>query len=115
MPTILDLCGFPVPEAVQGRSLRPLLEGSEDPGRPAFCEKTHSPTGRYRRMIRMGDWKCVTRMAPGRKPAFEVYNLAMDPGEEHNLADDPEHAGVREVLLAELAAWAVRTDDPWPR
>ena len=32
-PTLLDFCGVRIPDAVQGRSLVPILEGREDTGR----------------------------------------------------------------------------------
>jgi len=49
-PTILDLCGAPVPEAMQGHSLRPLLgkterkpAGREEPGHGCAHRPGHGP------------------------------------------------------------------------
>lgn len=39
------------------------------------------------------------------RPAEELYDLARDPHEQHNLADDPRHARPLAALRAELEAW----------
>ena len=45
-------------------------------------------------------------------PMIELYDLRSDPNEMRNLAGDPALAGVRERLLAQLAAWREQTRDP---
>ncbi|MCG8451360.1 MAG: sulfatase-like hydrolase/transferase, partial [Pirellulales bacterium] len=45
-------------------------------------------------------------------PRIELYDLANDPHEYVNLAEDAEHGPVKERLLQELRAWQVRTRDP---
>jgi N-sulfoglucosamine sulfohydrolase len=47
------------------------------------------------------------------RPAFELYDLAQDPAEGHNLAGDPAHAAVLAELKARLRAFQERTSDPW--
>lgn len=44
-------------------------------------------------------------------PAEELYDLASDPDEIHNLADQPEHQATRERLRKVLDDWIVATDD----
>ncbi|MGC9319734.1 MAG: sulfatase family protein, partial [Armatimonadota bacterium] len=44
-------------------------------------------------------------------PAEELYDLAQDPYEFTNLAEDPQLAGVRQRLSAALDAWQERTGD----
>jgi len=46
-------------------------------------------------------------------PAVELYDLAADPHEWVNLADDPKHAPVRDRLLKALARWQEDTGDPF--
>ncbi len=48
------------------------------------------------------------------RPAVELYDLRSDPGEFHNLADDPAHAPIRASLLAALAGWRETTRDLAP-
>jgi arylsulfatase A-like enzyme len=92
-PTLVELCGLPPREELEGKSLVPLLA---DPGaswdRPALTT--------YRRgnhSIRSERWR-YTRYADGRE---ELYDHGNDPLEWTNLADRPEHEAVRK----ELARW----------
>ncbi len=45
-------------------------------------------------------------------PPEELYDLASDPHEFHNLAGDPDYAPVLKRLRAQLAAWQHETHDP---
>ncbi len=45
-------------------------------------------------------------------PEFELYDLAGDPWEFHNLAGNPEHAEAEQRLKTALDAWRHETDDP---
>jgi N-sulfoglucosamine sulfohydrolase len=47
------------------------------------------------------------------RPALELYDLEADPGESHNLASTPEHAGLVAQLRARLEAFQDATRDPW--
>ena len=46
-------------------------------------------------------------------PAVELYDLAADPHEWTNLADDPKYAPVRDRLAKALAQWQKATADPF--
>ena len=46
-------------------------------------------------------------------PAVELYDLASDPHEWVNLANDPKYAPVRDRLAKALAAWQQDTADPF--
>ena len=48
-----------------------------------------------------------------RRPAEEFYDLAADPNELKNVADDPKHAETLKNLRSKLAAWRKATNDPW--
>jgi len=47
------------------------------------------------------------------RPAEELYDLAADPDEVINLADDLAHAAALADLREQLAAWRTATHDPW--
>ena len=47
------------------------------------------------------------------RPRFELYDLANDPDEAHNLADDPRFAGELERLKKKLRHFQKTTLDPW--
>ncbi|WP_328352383.1 sulfatase-like hydrolase/transferase [Streptomyces sp. NBC_00445] len=106
LPTLADLAGAPAPTDVDGLSLAPLLRGSNDTARhdSLYFYRNHAnitprsdayDLGRGRRLaeaLRRGDLKAV-RFAPGqnrRAPDdqwdVELYDLAKDPGELHDLA-----------------------------
>ncbi len=48
-----------------------------------------------------------------RPPELELYDLAEDPFEFQNLADDPQHVGTLGELKDALLAWRRETDDPF--
>lgn len=48
-----------------------------------------------------------------RPPRYELYDLAEDPYELVNLAEDAEHAETKARLIAILEAWQKRTRDPF--
>lgn len=102
-PTLLEACGAPLPEgvALDGRSFLGLLRGEDIPW-PSRTLATQWHRGdvpeRYHHfMIRDDRWKLLNPSNPGDEqlkgqPAFELYDLANDPGEQQNLAErHPEH------------------------
>lgn len=118
-PTILDLAGLPVPVAMQGRSLVPLLGGAAAGWRREwFYEHTMLadiiPPSEG---VRTERFKYIRYLA-GEPPFEELYDLATDPRETTNLAADPNHRDRldamrrrREAWLEALGRW--RLDAPW--
>ncbi|XP_076841188.1 N-sulfoglucosamine sulfohydrolase [Brachyhypopomus gauderio] len=47
------------------------------------------------------------------RPRWELFDTLADPGEEHNLADDPAMRPVLENLRDRLRKWQWFTQDPW--
>ena len=47
------------------------------------------------------------------RPAFELFDIAADPNETHNLAADPKHAETLQLYKAKLKDFQVATQDPW--
>jgi len=94
MPTILDLAGVAVEGPVEGRSLRPAIQGQRMDG-PVFSmnfEQNSRFKGFNVGSIAMieGRWKYVRYLGHLRGPlipplADAVYDLQSDPGETSNL------------------------------
>ncbi|MPV38146.1 sulfatase family protein [Georgenia subflava] len=99
-PTLRELCGLGAgPGSGPGRSFAGLLRGDADEGHDrvvVFDE--YGPV----RMLRTRSHKYVHRYPLG---PHELYDLVADPAERTNLVDDPDHAGLRAELAAELDAW----------
>ncbi|NOZ24031.1 MAG: sulfatase [Planctomycetes bacterium] len=91
-PTILELAGVPVPNTVQGHSLRPLLDGRRVDWREDFlCEHLWKVKMIPRcEGVRTGRWKYIRYIAEN--PVYEqLFDLQTDPLEETNLAGDPRY------------------------
>ncbi len=115
MPTLLDLCGVPFDESIQGRSFAPALRDPALPGRDAvFAEYAyHSVTQDVCRVrdscadlntvsVRTDRWKYIHYPY---EAGGELYDLARDPGEQRNLYADPAFQHVRYDLQARLLDW----------
>lgn len=138
LPTLLQLVGLPVDEAVQGCSLLSLLDGTpHSPRDCVFAEMTYHDYYDPLRCIRTEHHKLIVsfsaapsfmdpsqswrpRARPGVPsdpatafhPPVELYDLEVDPSERHNLADNPAHEAIRRDLLVRLREWMRGTDDP---
>ena len=101
LPTILDLVGLPALENAQGRSLVPLIEGRDVTwDRPVYAESLY-PLLHYGwaplRAIRTDRYKLIDVPRP------ELYDIAHDPAEEHNLHDrEPARSDEMTVALDDL-------------
>ncbi len=138
MATCLDLAGLSAGHTHFSRSLLPVIRGAPgDPGHAAFSEGGYNPndslcflpmsmfhpyhvyypkhslefdhpqTVSRTTMVRTAGHKLVYR------PDYhsELYDVARDPLELHNVYDDPGYAGVREQLQQRILDWYVRTSD----
>jgi arylsulfatase A-like enzyme len=93
LPTALDFAGVAVPDGLDGRSLRPLLEGGDAQDRPAFAEIYRPNSDAVGSLtLRDGGFKLIVNVPPLEpgEPAAELYDVASDPGERDNRAErDP--------------------------
>ncbi|MGA8183682.1 MAG: sulfatase-like hydrolase/transferase, partial [Terriglobia bacterium] len=140
MATSLALAGIEARHTHFARSLMPQLHGSPgDPGRAAFSEggyniyepqcfepadlkpgeiyypkekleADHPETVSRAAMIKTSAHKLVLR--PGGQS--ELYDVAKDPRELHNVYGDRSYAGAQEDLVARLLQWYVLTADVAP-
>lgn len=109
-PTMLELCGLPVPVWMQGRSLVPLFDATPAPWRDAFLyEYFEYPAWhciRKNRGVRTDRWKLIQYWEQPEE--WELYDLKADPNEVTNLANRPDHAKQKQALQALLGR--VRAD-----
>jgi arylsulfatase A-like enzyme/HEAT repeat protein len=93
-PTVLNLLDIPVPARMRGTDLGPWLATPPAPASrlpPAFAEVED------RRMVVYGNEKLICDLHWG---FCTYYDLASDPGEKHNLAEErPDRAAVMRGLL----------------
>ncbi|MDD5078518.1 MAG: sulfatase [Candidatus Omnitrophica bacterium] len=80
MPTILELCGIPVPHQAQGRSLVSLMF---DENAPPVNEYVFAEGGK-KKMIRSREWKFIKDY--GNKGRDRLYNLLSASGEKYNVS-----------------------------
>jgi iduronate 2-sulfatase len=103
-PTLVDLCGLPVPTGLDGVSLRPVLDDPDARVREvAISQYPRSGPDKQPLMgysIRDDRWRLMLwRERDGAGiVARELYDEADDPHETVNLAGRPEHAAVVERL-----------------
>jgi arylsulfatase A-like enzyme len=85
-PTLVELCGIPTREGLEGHSLMPQLKDAKAPRRwPAITTHNHDNHG-----IRTERWRYI-RYADGTQ---ELYDMQKDPNEWTNLASDSSYANV---------------------
>jgi N-acetylglucosamine-6-sulfatase len=105
-PTMLELAGAPVPARLHGRSLVPVLDGGNPDWRESFLVEYWSDSV-FERMDHMG-YKAVRTdrykyiQYVDLDGMNELYDLATDPYELHNVIDEPRYADVLPRLQAEL-------------
>jgi arylsulfatase A-like enzyme len=117
-PTFLDYAGLPIPSRMQGRSFRPILRGERPPDwRTSMYYRywvhwdvAHHVWAHYG--VRTRRHKLVyyyaepcdqagAHEAP-RTPAWELFDLELDPQELRSVYDEPAYADVVRDLKAEL-------------
>lgn len=107
MPTLLDQVGIAIPEAVEGKSLRAIWEGSM----PKVRDSLYLTYENKMRAVTDGRWKLI------RYPPIDheqLFDLANDPDELIDLAERPEQQARRESLRLLMARHHLAVDDPHP-
>jgi arylsulfatase A len=108
LPTLAELGGARTPAGLDGLSMARALRGEPQPTHDFFYWEFHERG--FQQAVRMGQWKAV-RLAKERP--LELYNLADDPAEQHDLAQQqPAVVDTIEKYLAtartESARWPVK-------
>ncbi len=107
-PTLLELCGHPIPEDLQGNSLVHLFNDPLIAHRKGLMLQhygLHVPL--VQRAYYLDHWKIVVQ-ADG---FCELYDLETDPLELENLSGSTAHKGFKQQLLNALQSEMVRLGD----
>ena len=119
MPTLLDYAGIKIPKYVQGMSLRPLLDGKKvEKWRHSFLfeyyvDDEYPYAGPTQLAVRTDRYKYVDALPF--EEMDELYDLQKDPGEMHNLINNPDYAIVVEAMKRELEKLKIETEFTYDR
>lgn len=98
LPTVLDFLRVPLPERLDGESLKPYFASAENIGRTALGETDYPIRFGWAplRSVRQDEFKFIEAPRP------ELYNLKSDPGELKNIYQpwDETVRKYREILTA---------------
>lgn len=113
-PTILDIAGVPVYDAMDGVSFKSLLQGKKIEWRKDFlCEYYEYPgahLARKNRGVRTERWKYIHFFEEPQE--FELYDMHNDPHEMVNLINDPTYKPVVERLRRRMTQLRRGLHDP---
>jgi arylsulfatase A-like enzyme len=112
-PTLLELAGVECPEAMQGKSLVKLAKGQETNWRKDWLYEYYDYPGaeevRPHRGIRTERYKLIHYYLEPQE--YELYDLKVDPGENHNLYGVAAHRSLQDQLRNRLAELRRETGD----
>jgi choline-sulfatase len=128
--TMCDLAGIETPEATEGISFKPVLEGKQEQVRDVLYGVYCGGTKPGMRCVKKGDWKLIKYdVLDGTVRETQLFNLAENPDEylkEHqglasseakpnqvDLAEDPRFEAKRKEMEALLLSEMRRHDDPY--
>lgn len=137
-PTICDILQIDHPAWLQGTSLLPVVDGTqEEVNEEIFAEVSYHAAYEPQRAIRTKRWTYIRRFDDRQLPVLpncddgesrdhllangwdqrpidreQLYDNVFDPNQNRNLIDDPAHVEVASDLHQRLRAWMERTDDP---
>ena len=104
-PTTCELAGIPIPATVQSCSLVPVLAGKAS----SIYPEVFGCFSDTQRMIRDDRWKLIWYPKLSRD---QLFDLASDPNEMHDLSAEPQHAAQLAQLKEKLEAWLRENGDP---
>jgi N-sulfoglucosamine sulfohydrolase len=134
-PTIADLIGVGQPDWVEGSSLVPVLQGSDQPLHDAiYGQANYHAAYEPQRSLRTEQYRYYERFTDRTDPVrpniddgatkqhwlagtpqhvpYNLYDIIRDPLEQHNLAYDPAFRDVQQKLSKQLHAWQKKVKDP---
>ncbi|GIP37873.1 sulfatase [Paenibacillus sp. J31TS4] len=110
-PTFLSFCGLPIPLAMTGMDQKEVwLDAKERIRHHAICEFRHEPTTIHQKTYVDERYKITVYY---NQSYGELFDLQNDPGELHNLWDEPEYGKLKTELLFKYI-WAEMGKEPLP-
>ncbi|HEV8130560.1 MAG TPA: sulfatase-like hydrolase/transferase [Acidobacteriota bacterium] len=106
-PTLCDFAGINAPNECEGASLVPIIKGQKKQVRQYLFAAYRD----YQRMVRDQRWKLIWYPQIKR---FQLFDLARDPWELNNLANQPDQSAKLAELKKALAAEQKRYGDKIP-
>ncbi len=97
-PTICNYAGVDIPKTVQGKSLKPVLEGKKE----SIYDAVFGSFKDSQQMIRTNRWKYIRYPLVKKEQLFDVIS---DPDELVNLIGDEQAAPTLKSLRQRLADW----------
>ncbi|MDE5419059.1 sulfatase-like hydrolase/transferase [Labilibaculum sp. DW002] len=125
LPTLCDLAEIEIPETVEGKSFKSVLEGKENTIRDTMYGVYCGGTKPGMRTVKLGDWKLIKYdVMDGAVRETQLFNLAENPNEylpEHgrtgemqtDLAENPKYADKLKEMEAVLLGQMKKHDDPY--
>ena len=111
--TICDYAGAEMPDGLNGRSLKPILEGNAPGSWPEYAVSEVEDEKQYKnaraRMVRSARFKYMA-FERGRNRE-QLFDLESDPGEMKNIASNPDYADILQQHREYLRAWCIQTND----
>ena len=112
VPTLCDFAGVEPPRTVTGASLKPVIEDPAAPWRDYLVAELSTDTDQLNmtgRMVRTERFKYMV-FSEGRNPEL-LFDMDQDPGEQNNLAANPDCRGELRKHRDLLMAWKGETAD----
>ena len=104
-PTVCDFANVPLVNAVDGHSLGPVLEGSQETIYPYVFGYFRD----FQRMVRGKRWKLIHYPQIGQ---WQLFDLQEDPHELRNRVAEQAHQATVDQLRRELLRWQRSVSDP---
>jgi uncharacterized sulfatase len=105
-PTIADICGRKTPDYLDGKSLKPVLDGEATGVRDAAFTQVLRPGGIPGYAVRTAMYRYI-EWDYGEQGA-QLYDMTKDPFQSKNLANDPSYAQPRAEMHAMI-------EEHWPK
>ena len=103
-PTLSSLCLLPAPEAVDGKDLKPVIQGKQKGVRSSLYTAYRNTA----RAVRDAEWKLI--YYPQRNH-YQLFNLAADPYEINNLAANTGYEAKKQEMMTKLKERFKENDD----